>query len=303
MKLITVRRSELETFRQCPLKHKLQWIDQWRPVHSSSAADLGTDWHLVLAWHYGRIMEAQHQGTPVPDPEQILQEVCGRIDQVWLQEDPEHWAKLRWMYEGYFDYWGVDPHWRVLAVEVTQTIRLRDENGDDTRFVFEWTTDLRVQDLELSGEPQVVVDHKSTKQPLGKSDIDLQDQYGSYTLAERRIGNPILMQVANQTKTEKLKRPMTLAERNVRTPGYRTDRELRNIELDLLGVAEAAYPETPRRLYSSPDPRTCSWKCDVQNAHLALRKGALGMDQIPTLMRMHGFEQKEAPSGTDLNRH
>jgi len=106
------------------------------------------------------------------------------------------------------------------------------------------------------------------------------------------------VQLANQAKTKKLQRPMALKERFSRIPGYRTDRELKSIELDLLGVAEAAHPDSPRRMYSSPDPRTCSWKCEYTSAHLALRKGSVGMNQLPTLMRMHGFVQKEAPSGT-----
>jgi PD-(D/E)XK nuclease superfamily len=299
MTVVTVRRSQLEAFRQCPLKHKLQWIDRWRPDSDSPASELGTDWHRVMAWHYGRIWGVQQSGTAEPRAERLHEEVAERIDLVWAQSDPERWEKLRWMYDDYVEKWGTDPQWLIQAVEVTQGIFLLDENFKETRFRFEWTTDLRVVDLSLSGEPQIVIDHKSTKQPLGRADIDLDDQYGSYTMAERAAHHPVLMQVANQVKTEKLKRPMTLQERFVRINGYRTDRELRAIELDLLGVAEAAFPERPTRLYSSPDPRQCGWKCDYTSAHLALRKGALGMDRIPTLMRAHGFVQRDAPSGVN----
>jgi hypothetical protein len=202
------------------------------------------------------------------------------------------------MYDGYAEKWGVDPHWRVLFVEQTCTVPFTESTGTRSRYRYQWTTDLLVQDMELPGEPLVVVDHKSTKNPIGRVDIDLDDQYGNYTWAWRRFGKPVLMQVCNQAKTAKLKRPMTLEERFSRTPGYRTDRELVEIEQDTLAKAKASRSKANlQRPYSAVDPRVCSWKCDYVDVHLALRKGAVGWDRLDALMKMHGMQKRDAPSG------
>lgn len=292
---IVVRHSELKDFAQCPLKHRFGWVEGYR-LPDSAASSLGTAWHLVMAHHY-RVLMANY-ATQQFDVNGIYEVVS-----VWLlnhfRESP-HYETLVWMYVGYVGNWGLDPHWKVLSVEQTLIVPFIEPTGARSRYRYQWTTDLLVQDMDLPGEPLVVVDHKSTKNPIGRVDIDLDDQYGNYTWAWRRFGKPVLMQVCNQAKTVKLKRPMTLVERFSRTPGYRTERELIEIEQDTLAKAKATQTKANReRPYSAVDPRVCSWKCDYVDVHLALRKGAVGWNRLDTLMKMHGMQKRDAPNGAN----
>lgn len=298
--VFVVRHSELKDFAQCPLKHRFAWVEGYRSP-DSEASSLGTAWHLVMANHYRAIKQLQDEAGECAwlDMGMQIEENHGQISKfIRARFEGEMRDTLTWMYDGYVEKWGLDPHWRVLSVEQTLIVPFVEPTGHRSRYRYQWTTDLLVQDMELAGEPLVVIDHKSTKNPIGRVDIDLDDQYGNYTWAWRRSGKPVLMQVCNQAKTAKLKRPMTLQERFSRTPGYRTDRELIEIEQDSLAKAKASRTKANReRPYSAVDPRVCGWKCDYTEVHLALRKGAVGWNQLPLLMKMHGLEERDAPSG------
>jgi hypothetical protein len=297
------RGSEVADFGQCPLKRHMRWVLGYTTQAEDYRASLGTAWHEVLRWHYELIQDVQSESGGFaagrhPSVDEVQSQISKRLDLVFI--DTPYWETLRWMYEGYLESHGTDPHWEVISVEVTHQVPFLDRAGAPTWFLFEWTSDLLVQDRELPGEPIVMVDNKSTANPLGKVDIDLADQYGNYTWAWRRLGVDALMQVCNQTKTKKLKRPMTLAERNVRLPGYRTDQELRAIELDTLGKVEAIRTEANRtRPYSVTDPRVCSWKCEFTNVHLHWRKTGGNYDKLEAVLRMHGMEKRAVPRGSD----
>ena len=50
---IVVSFSEIDTYRQCPLKHEWAYKQRWkRPVEEASALAKGSLWHLVLETHY-----------------------------------------------------------------------------------------------------------------------------------------------------------------------------------------------------------------------------------------------------------
>lgn len=268
--------------RQCLLKWHIGWVLNWQQIDQRGARERGNIWHEMLALHY-RLIQAGHSRAEVEDG------VYELLDTFY--SDHEEYETLTWMYEGYLEKHGLDEDWEILEIEQTQTVPFLHADGSPTRFVYEWTSDILVR--ERSTGHMIVVDNKSTGSKMRKIDIDLDDQFGLYTFAQRRSGRMVLYQLYNGAITKKLKRPMTLAERFQRTPSYRTATELVAIEADALETCTAMYPEDgPARIYSAPNPRVCSWSCDFLEAHLAMRKSKNPDRMLPALMRARGFTQE-----------
>lgn len=290
-----VRNSRLKDFRQCPLKEMLGWRLGYRLAAGNeklAASDRGTIWHAILAYHYDLIRTLQLEigfapGWESGHQDEIADQVYQFIDDHFLKSD--HYDVLVWMYTGYLEKWDLDPDWEVLYIERTELVPFIEPSGAKSRYRYQWTSDLVVRDHSMNRQV-LVIDNKSNKNLLRQGDIDLDDQYGNYTWAWRRKGWPVFAQYYNGARTDKLKREMVLAERFARVSGFRTDRELREIELDALRTAKAMYsPANLEMPYSAPDPRVCGWKCDFQEVHLAIRK--LGVGKLPQILRAHGFEQ------------
>lgn len=296
---IVVRHSQLASFRQCPLLEKLSWRDGWHhpAKNAQGPRALGTAWHDMLRVHYEALRVCQQEST-TPDLELVWDLVMDTVEQYPV----EFHETLVWMYEGYVELYGVDDDWTVLETEKTlrvplfdedeKPLRIRDPRDDSVRPVlYEWTSDILIRSKTYRGV--LNVDTKSTEHPLGKTDIDLSDQFGLYTVAWNRLGVKVRGQCVNQVKTKRLKRPMTLDERNFRGYSIRTKTELRNIELDAVDTIYAMFSErNTRRPYSAPDPRTCSWKCDFKETHLQLRRmtPAQASQKLPAILRSRGFE-------------
>lgn len=287
---VVVRHSEIADFRHCPLKHRLAWVEGWwSPAREAGGArDLGTVWHAAMKVRYSLIKDGQ------TDEDLIEEAVADEIEEA----NPEMRETLWWMYEGYVEKYGLDPDLEILSVEETLRVPLYDEDerplvievdGVRRPVLYSWTTDVLARSRIYRG--LMVMDHKSTSQPLGKMDIDLSDQFGLYTVAWRRLGENIRGQLVNQVKTKQLKRPMTLDERFDRVPSIRTKVELRNIELDAVDTIYAMLsPRNRRRAYSNPDPRSCGWKCDFKEPHLRMRRNT-DPRKVPTILRSFGLEQ------------
>lgn len=273
----TVRHSELRAFRECPLKRKWVWEDLWTR-EEAGVRSMGTAWHLVLQVHYTELQRQQQRWLETadsirgfkPDTSAVEDLVWATIDS--LPDSLDH-DLLDWMYEGYREKWGFDESWEILHAEVTQEVPLLLPTGKPSRFRYRWTSDVVVRDRSMRNRV-LVVDHKSTKQQMKKQfDVDLDDQFGLYMLAWKRLGLDVLAPVCNQARTDRLKREMTIDERFARMYSHRTEAELREIELDALATAKAIYSKANQeRPYSNPDPRVCSWKCDFKEVHLILRK-------------------------------
>ncbi len=289
---IVVRHSELADFRHCPLKHRLAWTEGWwSPAREAKGArSLGTLWHDMMKVRYRAI------ASGVTDEDALADLVAA--ESLVSEADDEQAETLWWMYEGYVERWGLDPDLTIVSVEETLQVPFHDENDQPLRIevdgvlrpvLYSWTTDVLARSRIYRG--LMVVDHKTTSQPLGKMDIDLSDQFGLYTVAWRRLGEKIRGQLVNQVKTKKLKRPMTLDERYERTPSIRTAPELRSIELDAVDTIYAMLsPRNRRRPYSSPDPRSCGWKCDFKEPHLRLRRTP-DQRKWPAILKSFGLEQ------------
>lgn len=297
---IDIRGSEIATFRQCPLLHKLTWVDLWAKPENSYASDLGTAWHLVMGVHYEFIRQEQFHTEKLRlsriSQQRILDAVDAIIEHRVVDELRE---TVDWMYDGHIEHYGFDDHWEVLAVEKHQVVLWPGQEGMRTQFRYSWTSDLVVRDHSMARSPALVVDQKSTGQLLRKEDIDLSDQLAMYTWAERLAGTPVLAPLHRQAHTKKLKRAQTLNERFAEINSYRTDIELDNIADEIYGIA-VTISDPGRYLYSSPDVRQCSWKCDFREPHLAMRKLRDPQKVLPSMLRARGYVQRAAvPSGHD----
>jgi PD-(D/E)XK nuclease superfamily len=308
MEPIVVRHSEIADGRQCPLKHRLKWIDGWEPPGSSDASRLGSAIHHVLAVRY-KVIQAQQTAIGYVPWARAVREKSADSATCLIEIDELTWGAvedcrgmfelgidhkgkdqnevLRWIVEGYTEQYEVDPDWQVLLVEEDLRVPLSD------RFTYSFHADLVVYDWSMK---QVLdVDHKSTGQLLGQVDIDLSDQFGLYVWALTKMGYKHPVPVCNQIRTEKLKRAMVPEERFKRINSYRTKIEMANIAAETLDVVTFLYsPANLARPFSSPDPRTCDWKCEFRDTHIAMRKSKDGMAMAASILPARGFTvQKE----------
>lgn len=273
--------SELDTFRQCPLKHHLLYGRRWtKPVKKGSALDKGSLYHLVMEDHYHVIKAYQdkHKGRiPKRLVAQVLEEAKAQVMLRLLDDKGEFVSDvtelIAWMYEGYVENYGVDPEYRIIAIEHNIVVPLPNELGEDSRYHLKMKLDLIVREWETGR--LWVWDHKSGTNLPNKMDLEIDDQFGLYTWGMRKVGKPVMGSIHSANRTQRNKGPMTLESRMGRTYLNRGEKELDNIALDSYYAARAAYPDDPNYAakYSSPDPRSCGWKCDVKEPHLLMRTG------------------------------
>lgn len=279
---VIVSYSELDTFRQCPLKHQLAYRERWtKPPADDSPLAKGTLWHAVMDAHY-RELAAQTEHLKA---RQLANAETGILDRCYRAVTPHLYDPrtgqstptqelIEWMYQGYVQQWGIDPDWRILGTEHSATVPLRNDQGRRTRFRLKLKIDLIVR--SRSTGLVWVVDHKSGGTLPTQQDLDLDDQFGLYTWAlnQLRGTNPrITGSLHNAARTQRNKGPMALTDRFSRTLMNRTPVELNNIALDAWRTARAAYSALNAVPYSSPDPRQCAWKCSFRDPHLIARKG------------------------------
>lgn len=297
---IVVRGSEIATWRFCGLLHQIQWKELWAAPEESYASDLGTAWHLVAGVHYLAIQAEQRKSGKLKLELAAKQNVLDAVDAVIEHRISEEMREtIDWMYDGHIEHYGFDEPWEVLHVEEHKIVPWPDEwQPPGLRFLYSWTSDLVVRAHDERHKPAYVIDNKSTANPLKQDDIDLSDQLGMYTWAERVAGLKVLAPVIRQAKTKKLKRAMTMSERFAHNPSYRTDLELHNVAREAFDVAWRITTE--QRTYSAPDPRTCSWKCQFKDVHLYMRRSKDPWVVPARVMRARGYVQREAvPSGHD----
>ena len=271
--------SELDTYRQCPLKHHWAYVERWKkPPTEGGALAKGSLWHLVLETHYLTLMG----GGTIDD---CREAVAGHLSDTVSGTQTETQELIEWMYNGHVDHHGSDDHWEILAVEYPFVINLPDPEGNPSPYDIKGKIDLVVRDR--NNGTVWVVDHKSGANLPDQMDLDIDDQFGLYVWALNQPGHDkwvptgAIHNAARTTRNMADKpgytgksKPQTLDQRHRRTYLNRADVELQAIALDAWAVASNAYPTgSERPLYSSPDPRQCGWKCDFKEVHLLSRKG------------------------------
>jgi len=269
--------SELDTYRQCPLKHTWAYKERWKkPSVTDGALAKGSLWHLILEDHYAVIKN----GGDLQDAELA---VAGYFTDERSGVTTETQELMEWMYHGYVEQYGTDPDFEILSIEHPFVINLPDPDGNPSPYDIKGKIDLVIRNR--ANGTVWVVDHKSGAQLPNQMDLEIDDQFGLYVWALKTDSpwDPVgAIHSAARTRrntadhpgyTGKLK-PQSLEERFRRTYLNRSDVELKSIALDAWAVAANAYPTTDDRpLYSSPDPRQCGWKCDFKEVHLLARKG------------------------------
>ena len=301
---IVVSFSELDTYRQCPLKHEWAYKQRWkRPVEEASALAKGSLWHLVLETHYNVL--AKHDRLTEESQAAAIEESLRAVEPLLANsqngQQSETQELIEWMFRGYIDHWGTDPDWGIVGIEHAFVLPLHDPDGNKSPYSIKGKIDLLVRDRQ-SGHLWVV-DHKSGANLPSQMDLEIDDQFGLYSWAMNEEGQPVLGAIHNAARTTRnladfagytgKSQPQSLDQRHRRTYLNRSDTELQSIALDAWAVAANAYPTGEALpLYSAPDPRQCGWKCDYKEVHLLARKGR---NPEQALQEM-GFEQ-------DFTRH
>jgi hypothetical protein len=291
--------SELDTFRQCPLKHHLAYGRRWtKPPKPGGALDKGSLWHGCMEDHYGVIKKHQDATSKSRIAKsrhaEVLDEAQKLVDsRLYNMKTGEFLSEthelIAWMYDGYVQYYGIDDDWRIVAIEHQIVLPLPDENGHDSRYHIKMKLDLIIRE-RWSGHLRVV-DHKSGQNLPNYMDLEIDDQFGLYTWGMNKIGKKVIGSVHSAARTTRNKgdwpnpgpntKAQSLEQRMSRTLMNRDAKELDNLALDAYYAARAAYPDDPANAarYSSPDPRNCGWKCDFKEQHLQMRRG-MNPDQV-----------------------
>ncbi len=320
---ITVSYSELDTYRQCPLKHYLGYTQRWtKDKPADSPLYKGTFWHDVMEAHYLAIQKARKAGK---SEEAVFKAatragwavIDTRAKQAKTDVEKEVADLIRWMYSGYLDKWGADEQWDILGVETRLELPLGEQYGAAyakehpglvvPRFRLKAKLDLLLFDHDTAAI--WIGDHKSGKDLPNQMDLEIDDQFGLYGVLMRNKGHKVMGSIHLATRTQrnagdrpenqgpdgepikKSNKKQTLEDRHRRTYLNRTEAELTSIEYDAWAAAMSAYA-SDLPLYSAPDPRQCGWKCDFKETHLLMRQGRPEAE----VMTEFGFRQ-------DFTRH
>ena len=266
-----------------------------RPVKPDGPLAKGSLYHKVMEEHFREIkslQDANNGKIPEAKWKSVLDHI--RKDIVLpLLVDPKTGSPfsdvhdlILWMYDGYVQKWGINPEWRIIAIEHNIVVPLRDARGRrSSKYYIKCKIDLLVR--ERSTGNLWVVDHKSGANLPTQMDLEIDDQFGLYTWAMREVGKPVQGSIHLANRTQRNKSFMPLDTRMGQTYLNRSDTELTNLALDAYRATRAAYPpkgiEAP--MYSSPDPRNCGWKCDFKEPHLLMRAGR----KVPEIMAEYDF--------------
>lgn len=292
---ITISYSELDTFRQCPMKHEFAYKERWQSPTTGPALSRGTRWHAVMEHHY-RALAYWQRAIDIPVGAPALADLRREIQELYLQtggSQSEEQELVEWMYDGYVGHYGADPQWRVLAVEHAPFVWLPTDRGGRSRFQLKLKIDLVVRNAR---DEIWVVDHKSGKDLPKDKELELDDQFGLYTWAMRKLGMKVMGSVHSGARTQRnkdqAKHFQPLDERFARKHMYRTDIELDTLAVEAYRAARRAYAIPIGQADRATNPDTCRWRCDFTEPCLGSRKG---MDRYD-LLTGAGFVQ-------DFTRH
>ena len=276
--------SELDAYRQCPLKHHLAYRQRWtRPTRPDSPLSRGKLWHSVMERHYLTLADVQAatSGFSIPADQEPAALALAAEQVTPLLSDPttgtqtDEQALVEWMYRGYTARYGADLDWRIEAVERSAEVPLPAETGrSSSRYRLKVKMDLLVTDR--LGRLWLV-DHKTCANLPNKLELGIDDQFGLYIAAMRSLGWQVLGAIHSAARTKKLKGdeantdPTPLDRRFLRTAMYRSQTELDNLLLDAARTARASRRPGPP--HSSPNPDMCKWRCDYLDAHMEMRRG------------------------------
>lgn len=299
---LTVSWSEVQTWRQCPMKHYLSYRQRQPRTPDSRAQSVGKIWHAMQqSWYQGR-----KDGTP-------FEQVIAGIPADFLGWQPESetdtdiLSTLMWMWDGFLINGDPFPDWEVVEIEREHLIPLPPIPGQPAHVDIVLKA---IIDLVLRKQTRYrVVDHKSqnkvTDADTMSRDMDMDDQLSTYLAA---IGMKYGVQAHkmsacwNYAVTTDLKRtPRLPADRYWQADSARTQLELACAMREFSESVLDAYArplaiEPPR----APDKENCRWRCDHRSRCFYARAGDRSVelddpvkaDQVPDgLARIYAGRQ------------
>lgn len=284
---VRVSWSELDSYRDCPHKHQLAYLERWQQPTTSKPLLRGTAWHSLLEYWYVHRKLPNRFGGPVPRVNlDIIDTVLQR-----LQADPtldgEDRALLKWMFEGYIECYGIDPTWKTVAVEQWYEAPLGEVDG------VTFTLIMKIDLLAKIGGRLWLIDNKTGGNLPTKKQLDFDDQFGLYLWCLRQLGHKVEGGIYNAARTKRNVGAMSMEQRFSRTFLDRTNAELDEVARDALATARKAHEgalrgsETRVIRERTPDTEKCQWKCSFRDACLHGRKGRDEVD----FLRSKGFKQ------------
>lgn len=310
--------SELDTFRQCPMKWELGYLKGYKPTVEKEAFRLGHIWHEIMQVHYGVIKEYQEEaekwyGMPrrgTVGETDLLETCAGQVGYVLDKVDQTTRELMEWAYAGYVQQYGCDPQWRILAIEIRGETQLTDEGA-----AFVWVIDLVVEDLDYGGI--WIVDHKFPGDLATDVEIDLDDQLGLYWIGWTTSGDPLARRVNGAMLNESRKKqnvgdlpepqrgtykngkpkgtPQTLEQRFRRSRTERSDDKLNAIRTNTLRTLKAMKLLTENdALFNSPNPKQCAWKCDFREPHIMAESIGIQIGEVLTDFGFRTRAEREA---------
>lgn len=299
--------SELDTFRQCPLKWHIGYAEGWKASREKEAFRLGHIWHEIMERHYLTLQEYQQQeyNADRRSPQRgaiaergLLERCAGEVGAVMDSLDDETRALMEWAYAGYVEAYGCDPDWRIIATEQKGQVPL---TSGDRELVY--VIDLVVEDLDYGGV--WIIDHKFPGDLASDLEIDLDDQLGLYwyawSLLDPALAGRVNGAMLNESRKKRNKgdlpgaieewervkaaggkpgvkpKAQTLEQRFRRTRTTRTPEELWTIAEDARAVITAMETGI---IYSSPNPKQCQWKCDFKEVHVLSRSSGMPLQEV-----------------------
>lgn len=293
--------SEVDTYRQCRLKHQLSYLERWNTDDTAPALSRGTLFHSVLEAHYRLLAHLREVDVEVT-AEDLFLAVAPLLYEEGTGRQTDEQELVEWIYQGYVEDYRLDDgdpepnwSWEIYAIEYPLDVVLPEEDGSDSDFTLAGTVDLIVRD-KAAGGGLWIVDHKTCRNlPKGK-DYDMEDQTGLYTYLLKRAGLDIRGAIYNHCRTWKLQRPMGLEERFKRHRTVRTDQELATMALEVLALMREAYDR--------PLGEVCE-ECGGGGADFVVFDTETGMKESPRCEVCHGtgvVYTKDAPRSPDGER-
>lgn len=292
---VVVTYSELDAFRQCPLKHQWSYVDKYRQdAVAGTALTRGSLWHQVMESHY--LLLQKHPQWEEYTKERFMQFML----QHFLTDDAgnssEDQQLIEWMYSGYLEMYGPDSQWEPVLVEQAGEVPMLQPDGSPSGFYLRFKIDMVARDRTTGA--LWLFDHKSASTFGRDTEIELDDQFRLYTWALRQMGVPVHGIVRSDARTKRNKGPMSLDNRFRRVITYCTDTEANNVAADALEAARAAYlPGRP--VYPSPAPDRCSWRCNYREPCIARRRGLGTPEQLMKDFRFRQSSDKHREYALD----
>lgn len=286
--------SEIDTFRQCPLKHELSYKQRWqKPAEEGGALYRGTLFHAVMENHYNRVKLIQGMSDKEVLASEGSNEYIDKIFDLLNLHNPDNQSPeqqlITWMFERYGEFYGFDDEWEIVDVEWAHDFWLPTATGSRSTFKIKVKIDLIVRHKRTG--KLWIVDHKTCKDLPKEKLLQLDDQFGLYTWLMRQIGMPIAGSIHNACRTQRNQKPMELSESFKRTMLYRTDTELDTIAIEAYKSMRKAYATAEGQAERTPNVDMCGWKCPYTEDCIGSRKDKDPIGYRSRTLKLHGFEQ------------